>query len=82
MGLPLLTEQIANNIWTTMTRAICDGDVPIMQALASFPIGVDNYNLVEKPVLLGYGVGPLKRSKVEAQEQRSTVGHTDGERGW
>ena len=35
MGLPLLTEQIANKIWTTMTWAICDGDIPIMQALRS-----------------------------------------------
>ena len=35
MGLPFLTEQIANKIWTTMTCAICGGDVPIMQALRS-----------------------------------------------
>ena len=30
MGLPLLTEKIASKIWTTMTWAVYDGDVPIM----------------------------------------------------
>ena len=33
MGLPLLTEKIANNIWTTMTWD--GGDVPILLALRS-----------------------------------------------
>ena len=35
---------------------------------------------------LGHGVGPQYRTKVEAQnwvpQQRSTMGHTDGEMGW
>ena len=35
MGLPLLTEKIANKIWTTMTWAVYEGDVPIMLALRS-----------------------------------------------
>ena len=34
-GLPLLTEKNANKIWTTMTRAAYDGDVPSMLALRS-----------------------------------------------
>ena len=34
-GLPLLTEKITNKIWTTMTGAVYDGDVPIMLALRS-----------------------------------------------
>ena len=29
----MLTEKIASKIWTTMTWAACDGDVPIMLAL-------------------------------------------------
>ena len=33
MCLTLLTEKIANRIWTTMTQAVHDGDVPIMLAL-------------------------------------------------
>ena len=35
-GLPLLTEKIASKIWTTMTWAVCDGDVHILLALRSF----------------------------------------------
>ena len=35
MGLPLLTEKIANKVWTTMTWAVYDGDVPVMLALRS-----------------------------------------------
>ena len=42
--------------------------------------------MVEKPSLLEYGVGPIQRTKVEAQswvpQQRRTVGHTDGALGW
>ena len=33
MCLTLLTEKIANKIWTTMTQAVHDGDVSIMLAL-------------------------------------------------
>ena len=40
-------------------------------------------DVVEKPVLLGHGVGPLQRSKMEAQgwvsQPRSSMGRTDGE---
>ena len=36
MGLPLLTEKIVGNFWTTMTWAVYDGDVPKMLALLSF----------------------------------------------
>ena len=35
MGLPLLTERIANKIWTTVTWADYEGDVPMMLALRS-----------------------------------------------
>ena len=35
MGLPLLKENIASEIWTSMTWAVYDGDVPIMLALRS-----------------------------------------------
>ena len=35
MGLPLLTEKIAIKIWTTVTWAVHDDDVPVMQALRS-----------------------------------------------
>ena len=35
MGLPLLAEKNASKIWTTMTWAVYDGDVPIMMALRS-----------------------------------------------
>ena len=35
MGLPLLTENIASKIWTAMTWAVYDGDVPILLALRS-----------------------------------------------
>ena len=35
MGLPLLTEKIADKIWTTMTWDVYDGDVPVMLALRS-----------------------------------------------
>ena len=41
--------------------------------------------MVEKPSLLGHGVGPLQCPEMEAQswvpQQRRTVGHTDGEIG-
>ena len=80
MGLPLLTEKIANKIWTTMTWAVSDGDVPFMLALR------ENDCMVEKSVLLGYDVGPLQCPEMEAQSwvphQGCTVGHTDGEMGW
>ena len=49
-----------------MTWAVHDGDVPMMQALRSIFVP-ENYRLVEKPSLMGYGVGPLQRTKVEAQ---------------
>ena len=48
IGLPLLTEKIANKIWTTMTWAVSGGDVPFMLALR------ENDCMVEKSVLLGY----------------------------
>ena len=35
MGLPLLSHKIADKIWTTMTCAVFDGDVPVMLALRS-----------------------------------------------
>ena len=35
VGLPLLTHKIADKIWTTMTWAVYDGDVPVMLALRS-----------------------------------------------
>ena len=35
IGVLLLTEKIASKIWTTMTWAVNDGDVPIMLALRS-----------------------------------------------
>ena len=42
--------------------------------------------MVEERCLLEHGVGPQQRTEVEAQswvpQQRSTVGHTDGEMGW
>ena len=56
MGLPLLTEKIASKMWTTMTWAVYDGDVPIILALRSI-LGLENNCVVEKPVLLVYGVG-------------------------
>ena len=53
---------------------------------SSFHSGVENDRLVEKSGILGYGAGLLQRSEVETQswvpQQRSTVGHTDGEIGW
>ena len=35
IGLPLLTEKIASKIWTAVTWAVYEGDVPIMRALLS-----------------------------------------------
>ena len=35
MGPPLLLKKIANKIWTTVTWAMCDGDVPMLLALRS-----------------------------------------------
>ena len=35
MGLPLLSQKIASKIWTTMTWAVHDGDVPILLGLRS-----------------------------------------------
>ena len=35
MGLPLLSNKIADEIWTTMTWAVYDGDVPVTLALRS-----------------------------------------------
>ena len=65
MGLPSLTEKIASKIWTTMTWAVHDGDVLVVQAVRS---------------ILGWrttawwrnrssrdGVGPQQCSEVEAQ---------------
>ena len=34
-GLLLLTDKIASKIWTTMTWAVCEGDVSIMRVLRS-----------------------------------------------
>ena len=86
MAVPLLTEKIASKIWTTVTWAVYDGDVSIMLALRSIFGEENDHFWEEKPLLVEYGVGPLQRSKVEAQswvpQQRSTVGHTDGEMDW
>ena len=53
---------------------------------SSFHFGVENDCMLEKSILLVYGVGPLQCPEMEAQswvpEQRCTVGHTDGEMGW
>ena len=51
-----------------------------------FHCGVENDRVVEKRGLQGHGMGPDERYTMEAQswvpQQRSTVGHTDGEMGW
>ena len=77
MGLPLLTEKIANKIWTTTTWALYDGDVPIMLAVRS------SCRLVAKPSLVEYGVGP---NNVQGWKHNlgflKTEEHTDGEMGW
>ena len=42
--------------------------------------------MVEKSILLGYGLGTLQCPEMEAQswvaQQRNSVGHTNGEMGW
>ena len=52
VGLPQMTEKIANKIWTTMTWAVYDGDVPIMLARRSI-LGKENDCMVEKSIFLG-----------------------------
>ena len=73
-GLLSLTEKIAGNFWTTVTWAVCDGDVPIMLAWCGKQLRGGE---TERR---GDGVGPWQRSTVEARDwvpqQRSAVGHS------
>ena len=57
MGLPLLTENSGSKICITMTWAVYDGDV-FYYAGSSLHPGVENDCMVEKPGLLGHGMGP------------------------
>ena len=67
MGLPLLTVENVNKIWTTMPWAVCDGDVPVMLALRSIMVSA-----LQCPELEAQGRVPQKRG---------TMGHTDGSMG-
>ena len=81
MGLPLLTQKIAREIWTTVTWAVYNGDVPIMLALRSL-FGVENDRLVEKLGILVYGVGPLTTFHGGSTRLVSTIGEYSGTHRW
>ena len=66
MGLPLLTEKIANNIWTTLTWAVYEGDVPIMPAFRSI-FGWRTAAWWRSRASKENGVGPLQGAELEAQ---------------
>ena len=55
-------------MWSTMTWAVYDGDVPVMLALRSI-LGLENDSVVEKSVVLEDSVGSRQRSTVEAQSR-------------
>ena len=78
MGLPLLTEKIANKIWTTVTWAVYDGDVPIMLALRAI-LGWRTTAWWRNRASLGTAWDPynVQRWKYKVGfHNRGTVGHT------
>ena len=82
MGLPLRTEKIANKIWTTVTWAVYDGDVPIVLALRSILGGERLHGGEVDPLGVWRGTLTISRDgSTKLGQQRGSVGHTDGEDG-